>query len=113
MPVTTKEIAKYAVSVFSDAQPDRLTATVLLFDPAGKVVAFLRFYAADATWPANEFRSDLGYALASYPHASLAAMVDILRNEHPLYFTWYDYMPVRCFGAVSTSREPIGEGERL
>jgi len=25
-------------------------------------------------------------------------MVDVLRNEKPVYFTFYDYRPTRCFG---------------
>lgn len=111
MPVTTKEIANYSVSLFSDAEPGKMAVAVLLFDAAGKAVAFLRFYPAGAALPANEFRGDLGYALVSYPLSSLAPVIDILRNEKPLFFTWYDDLPVRCFGAIGTSREPIGDGE--
>jgi len=110
MPITTKEIAKYSVSLFSDAEPGKMVAAVMLFDAAGKGIAFLRFYPTGVALPANEFRGDLGYVLASYQQDSLASMIDILRNEKPLYFTWYDYLPVRCFGALGTSREPIGEG---
>lgn len=61
----------------------------------------------------NEFRSDLGYPLLSYSSASLPSIVDILRNEKPVYFVWYDYRPTRCFGAVGTAREPTGENEAL
>lgn len=111
MPVTTKEINKYAESIISDAEPNKFAATVWLFDAAGNVIAFLRFYLPGIPLARNEFRTDLGYPLVSYPSTALSSMVDILRNEKPLYFTWYDYMPVRCFGAVGTSREPIGESE--
>ncbi len=112
MPVTTTEIKKYSVSAISDAEPNQLAAAVLLFDAGGKIIAFLRFYAAGAVLPANEFRTDLGYPLVSYPASALGSVVDLLRNEKPIYFTWHDYQPVRCFGAVGTSREPIGDGER-
>jgi hypothetical protein len=112
MPVTTTEISNYSVSIISDADPNKFAATIHLFDKNGKAVAFLRFYLPGVPLPANEFRADLGYALVSYPSTALDAIVDILRNEKPLYFTWYDYLPVRCFGAVGTSREPIGEAER-
>jgi hypothetical protein len=111
MPVTMKEISTYAVSVLSDAEPNKIAATISLFDTSGKVIAFLRFYQTASPLAANEFRTDLGYPLVSYPYMALASTVDILRNEKPLYFTWYDYMPIRCFGAVGTSREPIGESE--
>lgn len=112
MPVTTTEIQKYSVSVISDAEPNKLAAAVLLFDAAGKIIAFLRFCVPGVALPANEFRADLGYPLVSYPASALGAVVDLLRNEKPIYFTWHDYMPVRCFGAVGTSREPIGDGEK-
>jgi hypothetical protein len=111
MPVTTKEISTYTVSVISDADPNQFAATIRLFDAARRTVAFLRFFSPGSALSPNEFRADLGYPLVSYPSTSLASMIDVLRNEKPLYFTWYDYMPVRCFGAVDTSREPIGEGE--
>jgi hypothetical protein len=110
MPVTTKQITNYSVSVFSNAEPGQVSAAVLLFDSAGKAVAFLRFYPPGAATPANEFRKDLEYALVSYPQASLSAVLDVLRNEKPLFFTWHDHLPERCYGAVGTSREPIGEG---
>ena len=111
MPVTTKEIRTYSVSVISDAEPNKFAATVSLFDAAGNCVAFLRFFVPGSPLAPNEYRADLGYALVSYPSTALAAVVDVLRNEKPLYFTWYDYLPARCFGAVGTSREPVGEAE--
>ncbi len=113
MPVTTKEISTYSISVISDAEPNGLAATVLLFDAGGKVIAFMRFYSPGSPLAPNEFRTDLGYPLVSYPSTALASVVDVLRNEKPLYFTWHDYMPVRCFGVVGTSREPVGESEKV
>ncbi len=111
MPVTTTEISKYSVSVVSDAEPNNFEATIWLFDHAGKVIAFLRYFAPGSVMKENEFRSDLGHPLISFPSTALAPTVDILRNEKPTYFTWYDYSPVRCFGTVGTSREPAGEEE--
>ena len=111
MPVTSKEISKYSVSIVSDAEPNGLAATVLVYGADGKVIAFMRFYVPGTPLAPNEFRADLGYPLVSYPSTALASVVDVLRNEKPLYFTWYDYTPVRCFGAVGTSREPAGEAE--
>ncbi len=111
MAVTTTEIRKYSVSVFSEGEPKGLAAAVLLFDAAGKLVAFLRFFAAGAALPPSELRADLAYPLVSYPAPALGSVVDLLRNEQPVFFTWHDE-PGRCFGAVGTSREPIGEGEK-
>ncbi len=111
MPVTSKVIDKYSVSVISDAEPNQFAATVWLFGTDGKVIAFLRFYNPGTPLAPNEFREDLDHPLISYPASALPCVVDVLRNEKPVYFTWFDYRPVRCFGAVETSREPIGEAE--
>jgi hypothetical protein len=109
MPVTTTLIETYSVSAVSEGDPNTFFATVTLFNAAGATLAFLRFYESGVPKAANEFRVDLGYPLISYPASNLPAVVDLLRNEKPVYFVWYDYRPTRCFGAVSTSREPIGE----
>lgn len=111
MPVMSKKISTYSVSIISRAEPNNLAATVSLFDVDGKTVAFLRFYSPDNALQPNEFREDLGHPLVSYPSNALPSMVDILRNEKPLYFIWHDYMPVRCFGVVESARESIGESE--
>lgn len=111
MSVTNTEISKYSVSVITFAEPNGMMATLSLFNSTGKPIAFLKFYSPENTPAANRWRADLGLAEISYPSSSLQPIVDILRNEKPVYFTWYDYMPVRCFGAVGTSREAIGEGE--
>lgn len=110
MPVTTTEIASYGVSMISPGDPNKFFATVSLFNAAGAQIAFLRFYEPKIKQAANEFRTDLGYPLVSFGASSLPGVVDLLRNEKPVYFTWFDYLPVRCFGAVETAREPAGEG---
>lgn len=113
-PITNTEIATYAPNVVSEGDPNQLAATVWLFKADGGLIAFLRFYRAGSAMAPNEFRQDLGAALVSYRLDALPPMVDILRNEKPVYFTWFDYsaqVPGRLFGVVGTSREPIGEEE--
>jgi hypothetical protein len=113
-PITTTEIATYGANVVSEGDPNQLAATVWLFKADGNLLAFLRFYRAGTALAPNEFRQDLGAALVSHRLDALSPMVDILRNEKPLYFTWFDYsaqVPGRMFGVVGTSREPVGEQE--
>ncbi|MDH4155046.1 MAG: hypothetical protein OEV01_14785 [Nitrospira sp.] len=110
MPVTDYEIATYGVSMISSGDSNQIFATISLFDAAGNALAFLKFYEPSVLQPLNEFREDLGYPVISYPSSSFAGVVDILRNEKPLYFTFFDYRPERLFGAIGTSRESVGEG---
>src|ERR1700690_3131483 len=88
MPVTSKEISAYSVSVISEDDPNKLAATVTLLDASGKEIAFLGFYQPGITMAPNEYRTDLNSAIASYPFSSLAAIVDVLRNEKPVSFYW-------------------------
>ena len=111
MPVTSTEIDKYSVNVISKDDSNNLAATIWLYGPAGRTIAFFRFYDPGIPMKDNEFRDDLGFPLMSCPISALSPMIDILRNEDPVYFTWFDYRPTRCFGAVGTSREPVGEME--
>lgn len=111
MPITTTEIARYSVDIVSEGEPNQFAATVRLFGTSSQTVGFLRFYRDGIAMPANEFRTDLGHPHLSYRMDALAAVVDVLRNEKPLYLTWYDYSATRRFGAVGTSREPVGETE--
>jgi hypothetical protein len=111
MPVNSTKIDKYSVNIISEGVANNFAATVWLFSADSRTIAFLRFYNPGVPMESNEFRDDLGFPLLSYPMSALAPMVDILRNEEPVFFTWFDYRPTRCFGAVGTSREPVGEME--
>jgi hypothetical protein len=111
MPVTSSEIATYSVNCISYEDPNKFAATLSVFDAGGKCLAFWQFYTDASQAAPNEFRDDLGYPLISAPAASLPSIIDVLRNEKPVYFTFYDYRPVRLFGAIGTAREPVGEAE--
>jgi hypothetical protein len=113
-PITITEIATYEANVVSEGEPNQLAATVWLLEADRSLIAFLRFYRAGSALAPNEFRQDLNAALVSYRLDALSPIVDVLRNEKPVYFMWFDYsaqVPGRMFGVVGTSREPVGEQE--
>jgi hypothetical protein len=114
MPTTTTQIANYTANVISPGDPNQFAATISLFRADGSVLAFVRFYRGGTTMAPNQFRSDVNAAEVSFRHDAFPPMVDLLRNETPVYFTWFDYsaqVPGRIFGVVGTSREPVGEAE--
>jgi hypothetical protein len=113
-PITSTEIATYETNVISHGEPNQLAATVRLTKADRSMIAFLRFYRPGSALAPNEFRQDLNAAIVSYWLDALTPVVDVLRNEKPVYFTWFDYsaqVPGRMFGVVGTSLEPVGEQE--
>ena len=114
MPITSTQIANYTANAVSPGEPNQFAATIWLFRTDQSLLAFVRFYRAGTTMAPNQFRSDLNAAEVSFPYDAFAPMVDLLRNESPVYFPWFDYsvqVPGRIFGVVGTSREPVGEAE--
>ena len=102
--------------VVSEGEANGFVATVTLHAAGHGLVAFLRFYRAGVIMSPNEFRQDLGAALVSYSLDALAPVLDLLRNEDPVQFTWFDYsseVPGRMFGSMETMQEPVGEDELL
>jgi hypothetical protein len=114
MPITSTQIAHYEANVVSPGEPNQFAATIWLFRADSSLLAFVRFYRAGTTMAPNQFRPDLNAAEVSFRYDAFAPMVDLLRNETPVYFKWFDYsaqVPGRIFGIVGTSREPVGEAE--
>lgn len=48
------------------------------------------------------------YGAAALKQENLPGMLDLLRNEKPIYMTLFDTLPIA--NTISTSPEPIGEG---
>jgi hypothetical protein len=57
-------------------------------------------------WPPAE-RPPSGQHRLYYPFSSLPMVVDLLRNEKPVFLVWAGAAGSR----LSTSPEPVGEGE--
>ena len=81
-------------------------ALILLFDGSNKLAGIFNFF--------NTFPSDLNNELGDGPlkanlhMENLPYIVDILRNEKPIYLGWQKDQ-ARAF--ISTTQEPVGEGE--
>ncbi|MBA7675444.1 hypothetical protein ES703_83679 [subsurface metagenome] len=84
---------------------------------AGNLVAFIHCYYENKNVMSCEFYSD-GSVLSEnryaggrvglvYPWSRFSAVLDVLRNEKPLYFGFIMSTKV---GYVATHQEPVGEG---
>ncbi len=71
----------------------------------GKNVMTCEFYREGSVLPEN--RNAGGRVGLTYPWSHFDAVLDVLRNEKPLFFGFIESTKV---GYVSTQDEPVGEG---
>jgi hypothetical protein len=99
------EVKSYHILVYgSPAGYQTNRAQIALFDSTGKVNAYVRF-----NDPGMFFESDSesgGIIRMHLPSAMFENVLDILRNEEPVYIYF-----AQGRGFLSTSLEPVGEGE--
>ena len=74
-----------------------------------KSIADIRFVDDDTSVPAPTFTTDLESAVAFFRQGSLLALIDLLRNESPVFVTINDQPPGFVF--IHTGLEPVGVGE--
>jgi hypothetical protein len=99
--VTTTKIDEYEVMYSSNKFPPRIW-----LKSAGKFIGQLVFKADGATLPADAMVS--GQVNIYYHLQDFANIVDMLRNEKPMYLLWAG--PTSENG-VKTTAEPVGEAE--
>lgn len=98
-------IEKYKVVIYGeDALPGNLVAYIHCYH-GGKNVMTCEFYTDGSALPQNRYKG--GRVGLAYPWSRFSAVLDVLRNEKPLYFGFIMSTKV---GYVSTQLEPVGEG---
>ena len=68
----------------------------------------LTFYPDNKTLPENHYDSRSKLVYLRYPMSMFANIIDILRNEKPIFFS---YSKNSNMGYFRTGKEPVGEGE--
>jgi hypothetical protein len=97
------EFDGYSLQYFSDPSSD-LEAKILLSYNA-KYVALLLFVKTGRRIPANAI-GGVGLPVVHFPIAKFSTILDIIRNEKPLYVDLLGFA-----GSISTDIEPVGEQE--
>jgi len=97
-------IDSYTVNVLSP-QNFSNRRLMLLFGSFG--IAKLWFYADDATLPDNSKTSGQDRFTAYFPASYWQPILDVLRNESPVYFNFFEPNGVQIY----TGSEPVGEEE--
>ena len=105
MPNISTQIIRYQYEF--RAMPGENLAVLYLFDSKGISVAMLVF--VDGSDPLPEPRETAnGMVTQSYYRRDLTGIIDLLRNEKPVYFHWASAVRL---ARVSTEQEPVGEHE--
>ncbi len=98
------EIERYTYYLFSSRNEGE--AVIFLYDDKSTVVAEVIFW--DDVDPVPDPAEEHGKQLLYFRRSALHDVVDLLRNEGPIYLK-QDSGTV----ALSTGYEPVGEGEQL
>lgn len=102
----TSPIDNYKVVLYGeDANAGDLVAFIHCYNKGSNVVT-CEFYKEGSPLPDN--RNKGGRVGLAYPWTRFYTMVDVLRNEKPLYFGFLESTKV---GYISTHLEPVGEGD--
>lgn len=105
MPDVNAQITRYQYEFRS--VPDENVELLFLFGPDDKSLAMVVF--VDGPDPLPGPKETLsGLVVMTYRRAALSGVIDLLRNEKPVYFTWASQARV---ARITTEREPVGEEE--
>lgn len=99
----TIEVIRYTYHCFSSRE--RNDIALFLYDEHSRVIAQVLAVPDGEPLPPAERRD--GRAILYYHRAAIPQVVDLLRNESPVYLLWGEGRNT----ALATGYEPVGEGE--
>ena len=104
------EVKRYAVRIHGGpaGMGKGIRASIHLFDKDKKLVGNLSFVESGETIKKDAEKD--GKIEMYLPASQLTNVVDILRNERPIYIDWQEKLKNAYLG---TAQEPVGEGEQI
>lgn len=85
-------------------------AGIRLIGEDDTTIAWLKFWKDSSAMPASDEELADGVVRAHYPQGQLRNVLDLLRNESPLFLDYGEFE--RDVAVISTHKEPVGEAER-
>ena len=108
MSYATTEIKEYRVALFPQAgTPGKIS----LWDAGSQKFAVLYLRPDGESLPVAYEDVDLGWFRAYFHRSAYLELVDLLRNEKPVYFHFWSGAGNNTH--LATDREPVGEGEKV
>ncbi|MEM7367865.1 MAG: hypothetical protein AAF587_04645 [Bacteroidota bacterium] len=101
------EIKHYAIRFHGgpEGSGEGIRAQIHLFDDSNRMVGAIDFL--DGIDPLPE-DTNQDFIRMSMPSGLVHSVIDMLRNEKPIFLEWQDRLKNAFLG---TSQEPVGEGE--
>jgi hypothetical protein len=108
-----REIKNYDVAYYAGAKnvtghPYR--AIIGLRDDDNMAIGAAYFHHSQSTMPTADTQKENGYIYCHYPAEHFPYVLDILRNEKPVFVEFEE--SAGNVSNIRTSSEPVGEGER-
>ncbi|MGH7801922.1 MAG: hypothetical protein ACREOW_15070 [Thermodesulfobacteriota bacterium] len=110
--MASSEIKKYDVIYYGGGKNTTgysYRAIIGLRRDDGSLIGAAYFHRDPATMPDTDEQSPSGYISCHYLWQDFSKVLDILRNEKPVYLEFVG--GVWKQGSIKTSTEPVGEGE--
>jgi hypothetical protein len=107
------EIKKYDVAYYAggtNAAGYPYRAIIGLRDDNDKLIGAAYFHHNSTTMPGGDTQKASGYISCHYLAADYPQVLDILRNEKPVYVEFE--VKAGNIASIRTSAEPVGEGEQ-
>lgn len=104
-----KEIKRYALKIFGgpSGSGKGKRGSIYLFDKDNRGLGRIDFWDEGIMLPKDE-KSEMEGVLFSLYQERWYDVVDMLRNESPVFIAWQEKLQNAYIG---TSQEPVGEGE--
>jgi len=102
-----KEIKKYSYTLFSSRQNTDEVVSVIMLSSDSAFYGYIHFLTDGSVLPKAEKKYGLYYLY--YHQHNLPVIIDMLRNEKPVYLLYIEDDHNNC--RITTMPEPIGEGE--
>jgi len=111
MKVITNELMEYWVHFQAGRIENNLIyprTIIKCYDDKNDFVLQASFYPDNKSIPENYYDINSKLVYLRYPMSMYGHIIDILRNEKPIYFSYYE---ISKLGFIRTGKEPVGEGE--
>lgn len=108
----SEEIKQYDVSYYAGGQNTtgyQYRAIIGLRRDDGSLIGGAYFHRDPATMPSTDNQTSSGYLWLHYTWEDFPQILDLLRNESPVYARFV--AGGWSLGSITTSLEPAGEGE--